>query len=313
MVRIIPSLAIIPVLASDIVILLFFTWLNQFNLKTGTKITYTFIVLKFTPILFAICASLYLLNYWSMPADTLLWSGIPMTIPLVLYAFVGFEVACSLSNSIENPQRNAPRAILYSFGIVILITVLYQLLLFAAVGKQLMHAESFLDIFPILFKAITTPSAFTAHILNLLYIASACAALGGSYGILLSNAWNLHVLAKNNHIWYANAFNHLNQYGIPFACILAQTAICLLYFFATFGHQITLQQISVFGCTIAYTLSVLGLLHTRKSFLALCALGSCGVLLSMCIRNFILSPSISLVLFGIFLVIGCIMFFAQRK
>src|SRR5262249_15875352 len=152
------------------------------------------IFLKFIPIIFAILSSIYLFNFWSMPTDLVIWQALPPTLPLVLYAFVGFEVACSLSTAIKDADQNAPKTILYSFLIAVTITVLYQLILFAAVGNELIKLTDFTGVFPALLKQIFN-NGWSTHVANVLNIAIASSALGGSYGILLSNAWNLYVLA----------------------------------------------------------------------------------------------------------------------
>lgn len=312
---IIPALDFIPSLLIDGALLLFFTWLNMFNMKTSTRITYVFIFCKFVPIIFAILTCLSLFSQWHIPADSLLWSGIPSTIPLVLYAFVGFEVACSISNSIENAKVNAPKAILYSFGIVVLITTIYQLLMFATVGEGLVQLPNFLGIFKVLLQEIIPNGGLVRDVLlKFFYIAGASSALGGSYGILFSNSWNLYTLAQYKHIPFSSFFTKLNSYQVPFMCVLAETVICAGYLLLTAGHQVTLQQMSVMSCTIAYGCSVLGLLNTRAytsktvNALAWAALGSCLLLLTSCIRNFIMSGIGYLLLFGAFICIGMIMY-----
>ena len=314
---IVPALDPIPSLPVDFAILALFAWLNMFNIKTGTRITYGFIFCKFTPIIFAILSCLSLFSQWHIPADSILWSGIPSTIPLVLYAFVGFEVACSISNSIEDAEKNGPKSILYSFGIVVLLTVLYQFLMFITIGEGLTQLPNFLGIFRVLLNEIMpAASAFKTVLLKLFYIAGASSALGGSYGILFSNSWNLYTLAQHKHIPFSKFFTALNQYQVPFLCVLAETAVCAGYLLLTAGHQITLQQISVMSCTIAYGCSVLGLLksHYQESravnFLAIAALGSCMLLLGSCIRNFIASGIIYLGFFAILLAIGLLLYAA---
>ncbi|HEX2978332.1 MAG TPA: amino acid permease [Candidatus Babeliales bacterium] len=315
---IIPALDSIPSLPIDFAILGLFTWLNMFNIKTGTRITYGFIFCKFTPIIFAILSCLALFSKWHIPVDSMLWAGIPSTIPLVLYAFVGFEVACSISNSIEDAEKNGPKSILYSFGIVVFLTVLYQLLMFATIGEGLTQLPNFLGIFKVVLnEIIPSAGAFKAVLLKLFYIAGASSALGGSYGILFSNSWNLYTLAQFKHIPFAKFFTSLNNYQVPFMCVLAESAICAGYLLLTAGHQVTLQQISVLGCTIAYACSVLGLIkaHRHESlssnpFVAWAAIGSCLLLLGSCIRNFISSGIIYLGFFGILIALGMILYAA---
>lgn len=305
----------IPTQVIDCVILLFFLWLNQYNLKTGTKITYTFIVLKLMPIVGAILSCLYLAQHWSLPPATVAWHTIPSTIPLVLYAFVGFEAACSLSNRIKNSHINGPKAILYSYLFVVSITITYQFLMFTTLGSLLTLPKTFLDIFPTLLGFMFHHQApYLQHLLHLLHIAIATSALGGSYSILLSNAWNLHTLALNNHLFKSESFKKLNAYGVPFLCIIAETFICLCYLGLTAGNQIALQQVSVFGCTLAYTLSILGLLAlAQRSFLGYAGLASCLLLIITCLHNFFISDIRYLFIFIGIIASGMSMYWLSQK
>ena len=308
---IIPALDSYSSLMLDGIILALFIGLNMFNMKTGTYITYGFIFAKFVPILFAIIACIAYFNRWQIPAKSLLWEGLPSTIPLVLYAFVGFEVACSLSNSIEDSKKNAPKAILYSFGIVVFLTTLYQFLIMATFGSEISLLSNFLGIFQVILNFIMRrASSLRMILLKLFYIAGASSALGGSYGILFSNSWNLYTLAQKKHIPFASFFTKFNQYNVPFICVLVEGFICAAYLFLTAGHQVTLQQISVLACTIAYACSVLGLIvASRKQkidcspLLAWTGLASCMLLAGSSIRNFMRSGIGYLGFF--FALIGC--------
>ncbi|MEX0939905.1 MAG: amino acid permease [Candidatus Babeliales bacterium] len=309
------TLATINPFILDIFTLALFMWINHYGLKTSTRITYLFIFLKLVPIIFVILAGIYLFNHWTIPAQTLKWAAIPSTIPLVLYAFLGFEAACALSQTIENPQKNAVRAIFYSFIFTITITIIYQLIIFLVLGTLLFESNSFLDIFPSLFKTfIINNKVLVQHIINILHIAGASSALGGAYGMIFSNAWNLYILAEQKHIFFASLFRRKNQYGIPFFCVLFEGLVCIMYLLTTLGHQTTLQQISVLGVIIAFTLSIIALL--RLSFnqgnyfppIAWLGLGSCLILLTMSIRNFTVAKTEHLIFFLFYIVFGVIMY-----
>lgn len=297
----------------DFILIALFVWINHYGLKTSAQINYLFIFLKLTPILFAILSGLYLINHWSIPPETLLWSGIPATIPLVLFAFIGFEAACSISGEIEDAEKNASRVVLYSFAFSIMVTILYQFLIFMAVGPELMKQFSFLDVFPTLFsKLFAKPTTATIHLLNILHIASASSALGGAYSIIFSNSWNLYTLAKNKHTLLPKLLSNRNEFDIPFACVIAEGILCALYLVVTQAHQITLQQMSVLGCTVAYTLSIISLLTlvSKKQtqlinpLIPRLAFGSCMFLLGTSIRNAFLWGGYHFLLYGAFMVFG---------
>jgi amino acid transporter len=316
--NIISPLALTSPFILDLGIIALFMWLNHYGLKTGTRINYVFLLLKVVPVLFTIFSGIYLFHHWSIPPETLLWSGIPSTIPLVLFAFVGFEAACSLSLEIKNPERNAGKAVVYSFIFSICLTILYQLIAFLSIGPELMKQFSFLDLFPTLIHQLFSHTTiFTQHLLNLLHIACASAALGGSFGIIFSNSWNLYILAENNHTVFSHILTQKNRHGIPFGCVLIAGLTCILHLILTQGHQIILQQISVFGVALAFTLSIVSLLaivingnqKLINPIIPWLGLGSCTILLISCMRNFVIAQEIKyLALFIVILGLGTMMY-----
>jgi len=304
----------------DSLIIIFFAWLNLLRMKTGQTIMYTFMVFKIMPIVFAIISCLCLYKQWSVPQQTLLWGGIPTTIPLVLFAFTGFEACCSLSGSLQNAEKNGPRVVFLTYCLVVGITIVYQLFFFLAAGTSLMTQGSYLDIFPTLFKALGLDAHLvTRYAVSLLHSVLACACLGGSYGILFSNHWNLYALAKHNHTFFPSVLLRLNAHSIPAACIIVEACLCIFYLYFTQGTVVILQQLSVLGSVLAYTLSVCGLLvlsYQRNlyfnQFISWLALMSCTLFVGASIRNFYLYGLHALYLFVTLLTLGLFMFFITR-
>lgn len=319
---IVPAFQIIPVLALDCIVLALFTLLNTLAMSTGRNIMYVFLVLKLSPILFAILSCLYLYNHWSIPPETLIWSGIPATLPLVLFAFAGFEACCAISNSIENPEKNAPRAIFIAFSTVVTITILYQFFYFLTVGPELMMQKDFMGIVPSLINVLIPHNPLLAsHIISIMYIAFATAALGGAYGIMFSGHWNLYFLAKNGHTFFQNALLRMNKYRIPSLGVLFQGLLAISYILISRGDVVPLQQISVLGVSIAFTASVLGLISAYRSgkniflphYVPWLAVGSCAVFISTIIRNFIMQGTFSLLIFSAIQIFGLTMYFITKK
>ncbi len=319
---VISSLNIINPFMLDTIILTLFTLLNFFHMKTGRAVMYTFLFLKLVPILFVIFSCLYLYQSWSIPAQTLLWSGIPNTIPLVLYAFTGFEACCSLSNTLKNPAKDGPRALFISFCSVVTLTIIYQLLFFTALGTLLMkQANSFLHVLPPLLMTLwPSHPAIAHHVGKILYIALATASLGGSYGILFSNQWNLYTLAQQGHTAWRSYLTTLNRYHIPMLCIALEAILCLSYLLILKGNIILLQQMSVFGCTITFALSMLALLtaarasqHSYHTGIAIAGLVSCSLFFVLSIKNFILYGMGSFSVFIALFIGGLCMFWKQSK
>lgn len=316
----IPALKAIPILGLDTFVILAFAALNMLNLRLGQTIQYCFMGLKLVPILFAIIVGIFLFSGGNFSSNTFLWTGVPTSIPLVLYAFSGFEASCSLSAYIENSERNGPRAILISYLLVISIVTLYQTMFFGALGMQLSALPDYRQAFPALLSIYLPASSVVKNILiTLLHFGIASSSLGASYGILYSNSWNLYALAQNKHIFGHTILTKLNKHAIAYMCVVVEAILAIAYLLLAWGQQIPLQQVSAFGATVTYTLSAFALLiivyrrHRKISLTALCSIASCSLLIGSFVwsiaRNGIATL---LVLFLGLLALGSFMFYTQR-
>lgn len=315
-----PILKALPIIGLDLTILGLFTWLNLKNMRTGSKIQFSFMLLKVIPVLFIIITGMIFFDLVNLNTN-IIWSSVPLSIPLIIYAFSGFEASCSLSAHIENAEKNAPKATLIAFFMIATIAALYQLMFYGMIGANLGQLSHYFEIFPaIINKIFSAGSQFGPKLQAVLQLAIATSSFGGSYGIMFSNCWNLHTLAKENHLIGSTIIAKLNEHNVPVYCILAETFIGVIYILATMGNNIPLQQIGAFGCTLAYTFCVIALLanalrQPSKKALILPILGafSCTILLTSCINGFLKNGTYSpLALFG-FLIFGVIMFFVKQN
>lgn len=320
--QIIPLLQAIPLLALDCIVIVLFAFLNLLNLRIGRSIQYSFLGLKLIPILFAIFAGLYLFSGTHFTYDSTIFSGIPPSIPLVLFAFSGFEATCSLSTHIRNAQINGPRAILISYMIVNAIVFLYQLLFYGSLGTYLGSlTQGYLGVFPALLTRLFGTETPTKNILEpLLHIGIASSSLGAAYGIMYSNGWNLYTLAQNNHVFFKKLVTRLNKHSMPFACILVEAALALIYILISGGQQVPLQQVSALGGTIAYTLSSIALLmlsykrERRLKAVPILSLLSCLILIGSFIWTIVVKgPTVLLLFFLFILLLGSAMFFKKHE
>lgn len=314
--QIIPILNNIPILALDSSIILAFMGLNMLKLNMGKSIQYVFISLKLIPILFAIFSGLYLFSGNNFINSTII-SGVPVSIPFVLFAFIGFEASCSISNSLENPKDGA-KAILISYLFVVTIVILYQLMFWASLGWSLAKLNSFLEAFPVLINKFDFNITLNKTILALMNIGIASSALGASYGMMFTNGWNLFTLAENKHIFLSNYFTKFNKHNIPYFCIIAQAIISLIYLLISNGNQVPLQQLGAFGSTIAYSISSIALLFIYykskiKVVLPTLSIASCTVLVGSFLWNINSQGVTFLFIFYLaLLAFGILMFLATK-
>ena len=319
--QVITPLSAIPSLLLNAIIITLFLALNLLDTKSNSTIQTIFFWLKTTPIIFGIIAGLYLLNPSYISFHSADIAGIPIALPLVLFALSGFEAACSLSSHIENAAVNAPRAILYSYGAVIFITTLFQCSIYAGLGSLLGELPDYRYLFPTLLSLLAPGNIELQNILiATLHLAVAFSALGGSYGIIFSNNWNVYALAKNNHLAGSSLLTQLNRYQIPYWCVLLEGAIYFLFLCISCGSQLPLQQIGAFGPTISFAFSALAALFaTRRGTIQLhpaipsLALISTLILSLSAIYSLFVDGMSSLLLFGMLLGIGMGMFWSNTQ
>ena len=319
--QIFPSMGFLHPFIWDFLIICFFSSLNLLNIKAGSKIQKLFIGFKTFPIFFAILTGILLLQGDNFTTKNLSWDSIPASLPLVIYAVIGFEAACSMSSKIENAHKNAPLAVLISFGVVILIAFLYQAIFYGALGKQLVQCGGHCDIFPALIKTLLGDTLIGRKLEGILHLAIATSTLGAAYGIIFSNSWNLHILAQNKHLWFSKLFSSLNRNAIPYACVLVEGLICLAYLAISQGILIPLQQIGALGCVLAYTISVVALLYALKNnpevtisrWIPWLGLFSCALLITACINCFFKDGMSSLMIYAFLLAVGLMMYFKNSK
>ena len=315
--QIIPLLKVIPLLLFDCLIAVLFVLLNLLHIKIGQTIQYSFIILKLIPILFVILTGLFLISGANFTSETALFSGVPLALPLVLYAFSGFEASCSLSSCIRDAKRNGPLAIFISFGLVVTILFLFQGLFYGSLGPSLGKLSGYLDAFPAYLAQLNIRGS---TIQTILYLAIAII-LSLDLPMVLCTAMDgiCFTLARNHHIFGSTFFSTLNEHGVPRACIIAEGVFIIVYLLITQGNQIPLQQVSALGGTIAYTFSAISLLfihyNKRKSLtIPLLGLVSCLLFIGSFIWSIkVQGPTLMLLLFLALLGAGSYMFYKKHE
>jgi len=320
--QLIPSLSIVHPFVIDFIILGTFIALNMLHIRTGSMIQAMFTTCKAIPILFAILAGLFLFSGANFTQPHLLWSGIPLILPITIYATMGFESACSISSKIHNAKRNAPLAILISYAINLTILMSYQFLFYGALGSSLSECATYRDMFPGLLGAlIPEDPVLAAKIGGLFNIAIASSILGGSYGIIFSNVWNLYTLAQHKHVILPNLLTKFNRFSIPFICILVEGAICLLYLILSGGVQVTLQQLGALGVVFTYTMSALALINAKRKnpgisipfWIPILGFINCLILITACINGLLKSGPTGLYGFIFLFGLGTLMYWYTAR
>lgn len=301
-------LSSVPTMPLSIGILALFTYANLFNLDIGSSIQKIFFGAKAIPIGGIVLLGLFNCSGTPLTIKSEYIANLSTVIPLALYCLAGFEAACALSRTIQNPKVNGPKAIFYSFFILIGTYTVFQLIVAAGLLKHLPYINSYQDAIPALMSNTNFTPSIVSKLTSFLNLCIVTSTLGGAYGMLFSNQWNLYTLAEHNHIPGSSYITQLNSQEIPTIAVLAESFICILYLMLTQGNQIPLQQMAALGAAIAYTISTVSFLMQRstKNAFAWLALITCsGFIISSIISSITYSLS-SLTLFCSMFIIGVI-------
>ena len=137
----------------------------------------------------------------------------------IYFGFIGVEMSAVHAEEVRNPQRDYPRALLYS-SLIILGTLIFSSLAIAIVipHNQISLVSGLIDAFAIFFNAFHLP--WMIPLMALLII------LGGLSGVsawILGAAKGLLAASRDGNI--PPAFKKLNKYGAPSTLLLTQGVI----------------------------------------------------------------------------------------
>ncbi len=122
---------IIRILLVTLVVLIMFS-VNFVGVRQSAIFTNIFTVGKLVPLIIFIAVGLFFIQPANFVFDAVPEAGaFSAAVLILIYAFVGFEVAAIPAGEIKNPQRNVPIALLTALGIV---AVLYILIQIVAIG-----------------------------------------------------------------------------------------------------------------------------------------------------------------------------------
>jgi APA family basic amino acid/polyamine antiporter len=136
---------LIPPLATELgrfmiilLALLFLAAINIRGVRIGARAVEAVTLTKLAPLIIFVVAGIFFLQ-----PEALAWPGWPRSdslgrsILLLLFAFVGVEIALVPSGEIKNPSRTVPRAIFTALGITTLLYTLIQLVALGVLGSDL--------------------------------------------------------------------------------------------------------------------------------------------------------------------------------
>ena len=252
----IPELFLIIPFAILLVIIL--SLINLIGIKTSTRTNILFTFIEATGLIIIIIISIPFIgsvNYFSLPSGSS-FLAIFSSIALIFFAYIGFEDIANIAEEVKEPQKNLPRAIIYS---IIITTILYCLV-----------AISTVSIYPIVDLAIWETAPLNAV---------AAAVLGPAGGIILSLIalfatanTVLIMLIVTSRMMYGMARDKALPQGLskispkyrtPVISVLLTASFTIIPIF--FGDVKVVAHATVFGVLINFFLINISLLALRKS------------------------------------------------
>ncbi|MBY0353170.1 APC family permease [Candidatus Babeliales bacterium] len=286
----------------DLLLVLFFTLLNVINIQFMERAQIFFVVMKMIPMLVLVVGALFVGTGTSYVAQAWDFSNFFETIPMVFFAYVGFEACCAVADKIGDSQRKASAVIWSSFGIIMLVYVVLQ---FCALRVQ----GSF-DVNPFLHAiGLFTSDPVVADLLsNIVYATIMLSFLGGFYGMYFYNSWNLYAIAQDKNIIGGSYLTKLTKNQIPWVCLMVQCFLLSIFLLLTTADSY-LVVIGDFGVTIGYLLTTVAFFVASKNkIVALAALLSCSFLLYLCSKSLVDAGMYNLIPLLIVLGIGIIVY-----
>lgn len=313
---------LVPLLSAANPLVLFMLFLaivimvNTYGMKFGSFVQKIIVCAKFVPIFIVMGVGIWYFSTESLPAMQFNIYSLLMTIPIVLYATMGFETACVLSLAIENGKKNAPIAIFTSYIIVIFIAALYQFFASAALIAQVSFLHQYQDVFKYIAQFFTSYS-LENEIWVLLYGGIAISGLGSAFGIFYSNMWNLYTLAKNNNIPLKKYCTSFNVCGIPAFCLFIEGVISLWLIFISQANIVLLQQCSALAISLTFTISVFSLFkiyrrQNKMPILPVLGLINCFIFVSASLYSLIKTNWYGFILFACLLLFGIVILLVSR-
>lgn len=265
----------------DLFLVLFFTLLNMMNVQFMERAQVFFVIMKTIPMLVLVVGAFCVSTSAPIVVQSWNFTNFFETIPMVFFAYIGFEACCAVADKIGDNEKKASAVIWSSFGIIMLVYVVLQ---YCA-----LRVQAGADVNPFLhaISQFTSNKNMIDALSTVVYSTIMLSFLGGFYGMYFYNSWNLYAIAENKNIIGGSYLTRLTKNQIPWVCLMVQFSLLSIFLFLTTAESY-LVVIGDFGVTIGYLLTTIAFLVAGKNkLIAVAALGSCAFLLYLCSQTLV--------------------------
>jgi APA family basic amino acid/polyamine antiporter len=285
--------------AWDLILVTFFTFLTLLNIKFLERIQIGLTIVKAVPMILVLAVLPILFNVNNLITATPSIGGMIQTIPLALFAYIGVEACCAITDKISDGQKNASRVILISFALIVLIYSVLQFTILCVSGAG--SANPFFAVIPQLTNNQTLIS-WGNNVINLSIMASL---IGGFYAMFYYNNWNLYAMGNENSMLFSNKITKINKAGSPWVCVFVQSVIVIIFLLVTTNINY-LMTMSDIGTVVTYMMSALSFIVIFKKLWGYLAIVSCALLVAINSQQLINAGLIYVAPFLVVLLLGIV-------
>ena len=244
-------------LALEIVILVFITSLNLLGVRSAGRVEFAFTLLKLLPLILLPVAGLFFFNeshfvpFNPTPDSTI--SVLNAAALLTLWGFIGVESATTPAESVENPQKTIPRAIIVGTLLVAVIYIFSSIVIMGVVPPQLLAQSKapFADAAQIIFGG---------NWYMVISIAASIVCLGTLNAWVLTSGQIALGAANDGHL--PKLFTVKNSHGAPRWGLIVSSLCMIPILIVTLNKDLIAQvksiiDVSVTAFLFVYILSVL--------------------------------------------------------
>ena len=295
---------------------LFLGLMNLLSLKLVSTIQNISTIVKLIPLVSVIMMFVFYLN----PNFSINIANLPLltaTLPIAVFAFLGFESCCNISHLIEGGQKNASRALFYGFFATLTLYTVFHFGLLQIMGAD--NLAKFGGAAFVQFLGINNV-ALIAALKGIVSTAFIITFLSASYGIFIGNSSLLRGMAAEKILFGSKLLTKTNGNDRPIMAIAFQAL-------GTFGLSVLITGMNalcslVVICVLtAFIVTIFALIKSKAQTLlrrifSLLGLVSCGILIfyswqglgnTNALRISNLTPTI------ILMTLGLIMYVVQQK
>lgn len=207
----------------NVILIAAISLLNLLSIEVISKIQSSGTLLKISPLIFAILLLPFYFNT-SITYDFSYITTVPLTIPMALFGFWGFESCCTIGHMIEGGLSQVFKAIFTAFFIVAAIYSLFHFSVLNIMGTENLMLSG-APAFP---NFLGFGSGATSIIGMLVGYAILLSFLNGIYGVSLANITSINLLAKQRSLFFNKALTKTNKNNRPFNAIILHAILILL-------------------------------------------------------------------------------------